>query len=138
MEHEPGSFAADRQVMAAELERHGVHLVQDDSSSRPMARREAVKKMTDEQLLSASNKTTRASAAAAKPAAAAKAKRNTPVAAANAGPNNAFKSCIHIWKDHTVLQPSTVLNSPITVYSGNCFFWELLMQKAVQTGVPMF
>ena len=95
MEHEPGSFAADRQVMAAELERHGVHLVQDDSiatSSRPMARREAVKKMTDEQLFSASNKTTRASAAAAKPAAAAKAKKNTPFAAANAGPNNAFTS----------------------------------------------
>ena len=89
--HNRFSFLKYREKQLAEVaqERHSHSLVPCVQKPSDMC---TILVVTDEQLLSASNKTTRASAAAAKPAAAAKAKKITPVAAANAGPNNAFRA----------------------------------------------
>ena len=89
--HNRFSFLKYREKQLAQVaqERHSHSLVPCVQKPSDMC---TILVVTDEQLLSASNKSTRASAAAAKPVAAAKAKRNTPVAAANAGPNNAFRA----------------------------------------------
>ena len=91
--HNRFSFLKYREKQLAQVaqERHSHSLVPCVQKPSDMC---TILVVTDEQLLSASNKSTRASAAAAIRSLSQlqKQRGKTPVAAANAGPNNAFRA----------------------------------------------